>query len=79
MNNKKKQILYMSQSQGIKELDLILYKYTKSNIDNMPESELDIFYNLLNQDPFITYMWIFNKESPDYCYQKIIKDIIKKI
>ena len=46
----KKKIIYRSTYRGTKEMDKILYSFTKKNIDNLNESELLLLNDLLDLD-----------------------------
>jgi antitoxin CptB len=46
----KKKIIYRSTYRGTKEMDKLLYSFTKNNIDKLNESELLLLSDLLDLD-----------------------------
>ena len=64
MTNKdilKKQIIYRSTHRGTKEMDLLLGKFVKKNIDILNELELKDLQNLIVIEDEILSKWYFEK------------------
>tara|TARA_Y100000590_G_C15530294_1_gene942885 strand:- start:192 stop:446 length:255 start_codon:yes stop_codon:yes gene_type:complete len=64
MTNKdilKKQIIYRSTHRGTKEMDLLLGKFVKKNIDILNDLELKDLQNLIVIEDEILSKWYFEK------------------
>jgi len=64
MTNKQiliKKIIFRSTHRGSKEMDLLLGRFVKKNINKLKESDLIDLINLLEVEDEILQKWIFNK------------------
>ena len=82
MNNKleifKKKLIYRSSYRGTKEMDILLSKFVKKNIDKFNLSELKELDKFLNfEDEIIFNFYHFNINKKDIEKNKISK-IFKK-
>ena len=71
----RKRILIRSWRRGTKELDLILGKFSNNNVNKLEMTELDLYEQLLSNDDYVIYNWLFGKEE----IPKIFYDLIKQI
>ena len=72
-----KKLLYKASHRGTKELDIILGNYATNKLENMSDTELNLFEEFLElPDPDI-YKWITNKSN--YEIPKKFKDLITDI
>ena len=81
MTNKdilKKQIIYRSTHRGTKEMDLLLGKFVKKNIDILNELELKDLQNLIVIEDEILSKWYFektdNKMIPVHKVSKMLRE-----
>ena len=58
-----KKIIYKSMYRGTKEMDLLIGKFVKINIEKFTISELSDLLNLLEMEDEILQKWIFNKNT----------------
>tara|TARA_Y100000590_G_scaffold467060_1_gene644575 strand:+ start:11239 stop:11496 length:258 start_codon:yes stop_codon:yes gene_type:complete len=66
MTNKeilKKQITYMSEHRGFKEMDLLLGNFVKKYIEKFNIKELYDLRELLFIEDEVLYKWYFNKQA----------------
>ena len=71
----RKRLLIRSWRRGTKELDLILGTFSNNNVSNLEMAELELYEQLLANDDYVIYNWLFgNEEIP-----KIFKNLIKQI
>ncbi len=59
----RKKLSIRSWRRGTKELDLILGKFADENITYLENSELDLYEQLLSNDDYLIYSWLFEKEE----------------
>jgi len=59
----KKKIIYRSTYRGTKEMDKLLYSFTKKNINGLNESELLLLCDLLNLDDENLYQFNQGQET----------------
>ena len=72
-----KKLLYKASHRGTKELDIILGNYATNKLENMSDTELNLFEEFLElPDPDI-YKWITNKSKHEI--PKKFKDLITDI
>lgn len=68
----KKEILYRSVNRGCKETDHLIGKFATSEIDNLSQSELLLFKDLIIEDDMQIYDWILKKQEPKEQYRDLI-------
>ena len=73
----RKRLLIRSWRRGTKELDLILGRFSSSNVSKLEMAELDLYERLLSNDDHIIYGWLFGKEESPKIFQNLIKQIQK--
>ena len=71
----RKRLSIRSWRRGTKELDLILGQFSDSNLNELKMSDLNLYEQLLSNDDYLIYNWLFNKEDSP----KIFKSLIKRI
>ena len=59
----RKRLLIRSWRRGTKELDLILGKFSNNNVSKLEMTELDLYEQLLSNDDYVIYNWLFGKEE----------------
>ena len=75
INGVRKRLSIRSWRRGTKELDLILGQFSDKNLAKLKISELNLYEQLLSNDDYLIYNWLFGKED---C-PKIFKSLIKRI
>ena len=71
----RKRLSIRSWRRGTKELDLILGQFSDKNLNKLKMSDLNLYEQLLSNDDYLIYNWLFNKEDSP----KIFKSLIKRI
>ena len=71
----RKRLSIRSWRRGTKELDLILGQFSDRNLTEFKISELNLYEQLLSNDDYLIYNWLFGKEDSP----KIFKSLIKRI
>jgi antitoxin CptB len=74
----KKKIIYRSTYRGTKEMDKILYSFTKKNIDNLNESELLLLNDLLDLDDENLYKFNQGQKTSIKIEHNKISELFKK-
>ena len=71
----RKRLSIRSWRRGTKELDLILGQFSDNNLNELKMSDLNLYEQLLSNDDYLIYNWLFSKEDSP----KIFKNLIKRI
>ena len=71
----RKKLSIRSWRRGTKELDLILGRFSDNNICKFDMSELELYEQLLSNDDYLIYNWLFEKEESP----KIFRIMVRKI
>ena len=71
----RKKLSIRSWRRGTKELDLILGRFSDENITKLEISELDLFEQLLSNDDYLIYNWLFEKEESPKIYKILVEKI----
>ena len=71
----RKRLLIRSWRRGTKELDLILGRFSDNNICKFEMAELDLYEQLLSNDDYKIYNWLFEKEESPKIFYNLIKQI----
>ena len=75
----RKRLLIRSWRRGTKELDLILGKFSNNNVSKLEMTELDLYEQLLSNDDYVIYNWLFGKEEIPKNFHNLIKQIQKSM
>ena len=75
----RKRLLIRSWRRGTKELDLILGKFSNNNVSKLEMTELDLYEQLLSNDDYVIYNWLFGKEEIPKNFYTLIKQIQKSM
>ena len=75
----RKRLLIRSWRRGTKELDLILGKFSNNNVSKLDVTELDLYEQLLSNDDYVIYNWLFGKEEIPKNFYNLIKQIQKSM
>ena len=73
----RKRLLIRSWRRGTKELDLILGKFSNNNVSKLEMTELNLYEQLLSNDDYVIYNWLFGKEDFPKIFQNLINQIQK--
>ena len=71
----RKRLLIRSWRRGTKELDLILGQFSDKNLNNLKMPELNLYEQLLSNDDYLIYDWLFSKEDSPKIFKSLIKQI----
>ncbi len=77
LNNRHKKLLYRSSHRGLKETDVLLGEFAKTQITVLTDYELSAFESLLDESDNDLMNWLFEREKiPQGKYKCIIHKII---
>ena len=76
--NLKKKIIYRSSHRGTKEMDFLLGKFVKENIDSFTTSELNYLKDLIELDDEILQKWYFNNINKKLIPNNKVTNMLKK-
>ena len=71
----RKRLAIKSWRRGTKELDLILGRFSNNNLRKLEMAELDLYEQLLSNDDYVIYNWLFGKEESPKIFYNLIKQI----
>ena len=71
----RKRLSIKSWRRGTKELDLILGRFSDTNLSSLEFDQLDLYEQLLANDDHLIYDWLFGKEEGPRAFAGIIKQI----
>ena len=71
----RKRLSIRSRRRGTKELDLILGRFSDKYLNELKMPDLNLYEQLLSNDDYLIYNWLFSKEDSP----KIFKSLIKRI
>ena len=71
----RKRLIIRSWRRGTKELDLILGTFSDNNVRKFEMTELDLYEQLLSNDDYVIYDWLFGKEESPKIFYNLIKQI----
>ena len=75
----RKRLIIRSWRRGTKELDLILGKFSNNNVSKLDTVDLDLYEQLLSNDDYVIYNWLFGKEETPKIFYNLIKQIQKSM
>lgn len=64
---------------GIKEMDMILIRYSDARLSAMSEPELDLYDALLAENDQDLYQWVSGQVAPPARFDPVIADIRQTI
>ncbi|MCM2561377.1 succinate dehydrogenase assembly factor 2 [Lutimaribacter sp. EGI FJ00015] len=70
-----KRLRMRSMRRGIKEMDMILIRYSQARLDALPEAELDVYESLLSENDQDLYQWVSGQAAPPGRFSALIGDI----
>ena len=73
----RKRLSIKSWRRGTKELDLILGKFSDKNLNELKMHELNLYEQLLSNDDYLIYNWLFSKEDSPKKFKSLIRRIQK--
>ncbi len=71
----RKRLSIRSWRRGTKELDLILGQFSDNNLNELKMSDLNLYEQLLSNDDYLIYNWLFSKEDSPKIFKSLIKQI----
>ena len=71
----RKRLSIRSWRRGTKELDLILGQFSDENLNELKMSDLNLYEQLLSNDDYLIYNWLFSKEDSPKIFKSLIKQI----
>ena len=77
-NNLKKQIIYRSTHRGTKEMDLLLGKFVKKNINSFSDLELIELDSIIKLDDEILNKWYHEKNQINLVPNNKVSRLLKK-
>ena len=73
--NKVKRMRIQSWRRGTKEMDLILGKFADGELQNLTESELNTYDEILNIDDHLLFSWVSGKKIVPKKFNGLMKKI----
>ena len=73
----KKQLLYRSIHRGCKETDFLIGEFAKEKIKEMPDEQLNLFNDFLQEDDLEMYDWVLGKTEGKKKYSELLEEIRK--
>jgi antitoxin CptB len=74
-----KRMQMRSMRRGIKEMDLILERFARANLDAMSTAELDLYDALLSENDHDLYQWVSGQVPPPDTYDALIARIVAQL
>jgi len=74
-----KRMQMRSMRRGIKEMDLILERFARANLEAMNGSELDDYDTLLSENDHDIYQWVTGQVAPPEPYRPLIARIVAQL
>ncbi|SDI68511.1 succinate dehydrogenase assembly factor 2 [Lutimaribacter saemankumensis] len=70
-----KRLRMRSMRRGIKEMDMILIRYSGSRLDALGPDELDVYDALLSENDQDLYQWVSGQAAPPDRFSALVEDI----
>ncbi len=64
-----------SMRRGIREMDIILMRYSRARLDGLTDAQLDIYDALLDENDQDIYQWISGQVAAPSRYSAMVDDI----
>ncbi|WP_324753571.1 succinate dehydrogenase assembly factor 2 [Roseovarius sp. Pro17] len=64
-----------SMRRGIREMDIILMRYSRARLEGLSDAELDVYDALLDENDQDLYQWVSGQIAPPAQYGAMIDDI----
>lgn len=64
-----------SMRRGIREMDIILMRYSRARLDGLTDGQLDIYDALLDENDQDIYQWISGQVAAPSQYSAMVDDI----
>lgn len=71
-----KRLRFRSWHRGCKETDLILGRFCDAALETMPESDLDTFEALLEENDADLWQWLSGKQPAPEVYHNLIQKVL---
>lgn len=66
-----------SMRRGIKEMDVILIRFSKARLETLSEAELDLYDALLEENDQDLYQWVSGQIAPPARFAPLIDEIAR--
>ncbi|SFS40048.1 antitoxin CptB [Sulfitobacter marinus] len=73
--HKVKRLHMRSMRRGIKEMDLILPSYASTRLENMDDTALALYDDMLAENDHDLYQWVTGQKQPPAEFAALIADI----
>ncbi len=70
-----KRLTMRSMRRGMKEMDILLMRYSERHLANLNEPELDLYEDLLSENDQDLYKWVSGQEPAPDRFNTLIKQI----
>lgn len=70
-----KRLKMRSMRRGIKEMDLILQRFSETHLDAMDDRNLSLYDEMLNENDHDLYQWVTGQVTPPEPYVGMIHSI----
>jgi len=74
-----KRLKMRSMRRGIKEMDLILMRFSEAHLPKMSESALDLYEALLDENDQDLYQWVSGQTSAPQGLSELIEEIAQHV
>ncbi len=74
-----KRLKMRSMRRGIKEMDLILQRFSEEHLDAMSNADLTLYDAMLNENDHDLYQWVTRQCAPPEKYNDLIASIIANL
>jgi len=77
--NRLKRLKMRSMRRGIKEMDLILQRFSEARLDAMDDAGLTCYDAMLSENDHDLYQWVTGQASPPDAYASMIDLIVSDL
>ena len=74
-----KRLKMRSMRRGIKEMDLILQRFSETSLDGMSDEDLSLYDAMLSENDHDLYQWVSGQATAPDPYQAMIERIIGQL
>ncbi|WGW05442.1 succinate dehydrogenase assembly factor 2 [Tropicibacter oceani] len=72
---RKKRLAMRSMRRGMKEMDILLIRYSEAKLAGMDDAALDTYEALLGENDQDLYQWISGQRPAPAAHQALVEDI----
>lgn len=74
--NRLKRLAMRSMRRGIKEMDIILIRYSDARLSELSPAELDVYDALLSENDQDLYQWVTGQVAAPERFAPLVEDIV---